>query len=98
MIVRIVQLSIIPSQVEAFTKLYTASMEIIRSSPGCLELSLLGDVVTPNCVTTLSKWKDLEALEAYRRSDFFRATWADAKRMFDEKARAYSYTVISTTN
>ncbi|MDA1028029.1 MAG: antibiotic biosynthesis monooxygenase [Bacteroidetes bacterium] len=98
MIVRIVQLTIAPSQTEAFTTLYLASMERIQSSAGCLELTLLRDVTDPNCVTTLSKWTDLEALEAYRHSEFFRSTWAEAKQMFSEKAKAFSYSIVSKTN
>jgi quinol monooxygenase YgiN len=98
MIVRVVHLTILPSKINAFVDLYTKSMAQIRSTPGCLDLSLLRDVSDPNRVTTLSKWKDLDALEAYRASNFFRSTWTSAKTMFADEAEAYSYTVISTTN
>lgn len=98
MIVRIVHLSILPAQTEAFTALYLASMERIRSSAGCLELTLLKDVTDPNRVTTLSKWTDLEALEAYRYSEFFRSTWAEARQMFSENAKAFSYSIVNKTN
>jgi quinol monooxygenase YgiN len=97
MIIRLVQLTISTSQIEQFLELFEASKERIRSSPGCLELTLLQDVQDPQRISTLSKWESEDALNAYRSTDFFRETWAASKAMFSDRAKAVSYRAISGT-
>ncbi|MBL7795100.1 MAG: antibiotic biosynthesis monooxygenase, partial [Saprospiraceae bacterium] len=41
-----------------------------------------------------SIWDDEAALERYRESELFQATWERTKALFAEKAEAWSVTVL----
>ena len=96
MIIRIVHLFIRPAEIDIFTSLFERSKSEIGASPGCLSLSLLQDVALPGHFSTLSSWETEDALNDYRSSEFFRKTWAETKPLFEDRASAHSYEMIST--
>jgi hypothetical protein len=50
----------------------------------------LKDQSSPNVYFTLSEWNQPQDLENYRHSEFFKNTWERTKRLFKEKAQAWS--------
>lgn len=92
MIVRIVKMSFQPEKVEEFLENFHASKADIRAFEGCEHLELLREKARPNVFFTYSFWRDEEALEAYRRSELFKRTWAKTKPLFDAKPEAWSLT------
>lgn len=92
MIKRIVLLTFQPDKVDAFLAIFRESKGRIRAFPGCRRLELLRCTRPDNVFFTYSFWEDEAALEAYRRSELFRATWSRAKPLFAAKPRAWSVT------
>jgi quinol monooxygenase YgiN len=90
MIIRIVKLSFAPEKTELFLDLFHSTKEKIRQVNGCLHLSLLNDIHTPNVYFTYSHWKDESYLEAYRKSELFNTIWAQTKILFNDKPEAWS--------
>ena len=97
MIIRIVQLTIRPDQLDTFLELFENIKFKIRASEGCRDLELLRDVRYPNIVSTLSKWDSEQDLNRYRESDLFKDSWSKTKPLFAARPSAMSYTVISET-
>ncbi len=58
--------------------------------PGCHAVELFQDKADPRIFFTISEWDDEAALNAYRNSDYFKATWAYMKQGFDDKPQAWS--------
>lgn len=79
---------------DAFLDLFARTADRIRATPGCRRLDLWQDADDPTRVATHSHWDDAEALDAYRQSDLFRATWAETKTYFAARASAQSFTRI----
>jgi len=77
-------------KVDAFLTIFGASKHNIRAFPGCRHLELLRDLDQPAVFVTYSHWDGPEALEAYRRSELFRTTWAATKQLFADKPTAFS--------
>lgn len=73
-----------------FRAVFQASAPVIRTFEGCLEVNAFNDIAQPNVYFTISKWATEEALNAYRNSDFFNATWAKTKVLFESRAEAWS--------
>ncbi len=90
MLTRIVRMTFRPDELDTFEAIFTASKAQIRAFPGCQHVELLYDIDMPNVRVTYSLWDSPGALENYRKSDFFRATWAKTKVLFSEKAMAFS--------
>ena len=80
-----------PEAVDTFIGVFDESAPRIRAFPGCLHLELWQDVSYPNILTTLSHWKDDAALEKYRSSQLFKATWARTKPLFAARPEAFSH-------
>jgi quinol monooxygenase YgiN len=97
MIKRIVIMEVRPGQEDTFFNTFEEVKKQIRSQPGCLSLEVLQghhhDHVT---LCTISLWKDVPALEDYRRSTLFKQTWATVKPLFAGKAQAWTLTPIET--
>ena len=74
--------------------IFEESKEKIRAFDGNLHLELLRDVVQPNVLFTLSFWEDGAALDLYRKSELFRATWARTKALFADKPAAWTTEVV----
>ncbi len=93
MIRRIVHMTFQPDKLDLFLGIFESSREAIRSFPGCHELTLLQATDDPCGMVTYSLWDDEAALNAYRQSDLFKATWAKTKVLFADKPRARSYLI-----
>ena len=82
MLLRTVRLTLRPDAVAAFHALFAATRPRIAAAPGCHSLDLWQDARYANILTTVSLWDGPEALDAYRRSDLFRETWARTTPLF----------------
>lgn len=90
MIVRIVQMTFRPEEVENFQALFRERKERIRHFEGCTHLELWQDAHNPNIFFTYSNWESETYLDHYRFSDFFKDTWSKTKALFAEKPNAWS--------
>ncbi len=90
MIVRLVQMTFKPENIDAFRKLFAEREQLIRNSEGCRRLELWQDKNRENIFFTYSIWENEAALEAYRSSVLFRDTWAMTKVLFDAKPEAWT--------
>lgn len=96
MILRIVRISFRKEEVETFKQIFEESKERIAASDGCFEVNLYQDVNHSNVFFTHSLWESEQALNNYRHSDFFKATWAKTKLLFNEKPLAWSLQKCAT--
>jgi len=96
MLVRTVRMTFHPDAVPDFLALFEATAPRIRAASGCRHLELWEDARYPNVLSTYSLWTGEDALEAYRRSDLFRETWAETKRWFAAAPVAQSQRVRVT--
>jgi quinol monooxygenase YgiN len=94
MIHRIVKLTFQPDKIADFMLVFEQSKAAIRAFDGCISMALARDTTHQNVLFTLSYWDSAEALEQYRHSALFTATWAKTKVLFAEKAQAWSVEVI----
>jgi quinol monooxygenase YgiN len=90
MIIRIVKMEFKPEKTDEFLSIFNQSHDKIRSSKGCMNLSLVRDINDPGIFFTISHWESSEALDAYRKSNLFISTWSKTKILFKEKAQAWS--------
>lgn len=95
MIKRIVKMTFQPHAVQIFLNdVFAPTKDQIRAFPGCRYMELLRHLDNPTVLFTLSIWDDAKALEIYRQSDLFRATWTKTKALFAEKAEAWSVEIL----
>jgi (4S)-4-hydroxy-5-phosphonooxypentane-2,3-dione isomerase len=94
MIRRIVKLTFEASKLPQFLQVFEASKQAIRAFEGCVSMELLRDTSQENVLFTVSQWRSLHDLEAYRNSKLFKQTWAKTKVLFSDKAQAWSLEVI----
>ncbi|MBK9017107.1 MAG: antibiotic biosynthesis monooxygenase [Saprospiraceae bacterium] len=94
MVKRIVKLTFQEEFVPDFMVIFEESKDKIRAFDGNLHLELLRDLAQPNVLFTLSFWEDESALEGYRQSELFKATWAKTKALFAEKPDAWTVEVV----
>ena len=90
MLFRTVRMTFDPARVEDFLALFAEARPKIAAVPGCRHLELWRDARFPNVLTTFSHWDDDDALQAYRRSDLFRETWARTTPLFAAPPVAHS--------
>ncbi len=90
MLVRIVRMTFQEDKLSDFHTIFDGSKHQIRAFPGNRFLQLLSDPDHPNVRMTYSLWDSAEALDAYRKSELFRTTWAATKVLFAERAIAFS--------
>jgi hypothetical protein len=90
MVKRIVKLTFQPALVPQFLAIYEESLPKIRAFEGNLHVELLRSTAQPNVLFTLSHWQSEEALENYRRSGLFEATWARTKVLFADRPEAWT--------
>ena len=88
MVVRIVSLKCKPEGVDAFRLLLRQAFSRVRNVPGCLSLQIVGDVADPASYYTISAWRDVDALEAYRAGPVFAKVWPRVKAFLREPAWA----------
>jgi quinol monooxygenase YgiN len=94
MILRIVKLTFQPELVPQFMEVFEASKDAIRAFEGCRDMRLMGNPAQSNLLFTVSEWQSEAALEVYRNSDLFKATWAKTKVLFADKPEAWSLSTI----
>lgn len=90
-LLRTVRMTFRPDAVPAFLALFGRTRGAIASQPGCRHLALWRDPRYPNVLTTVSLWDGEAALDAYRGTDLFRATWAETKAWFAAPPVALSH-------
>lgn len=90
MITRIVKMTFKAEHIDDFTSLFEDRKKLIRHFPGCLHLELWQDEHHPEIFFTYSHWETESDLEHYRFSPFFKETWTLTKKLFAQKAEAYS--------
>jgi len=90
MLKRIVKLTFKPEKTTEFMDNFPQRKEKILAMPGCHSVELFRDISDNRIFFTISEWDDEAALNAYRNSDFFRATWSHVKQGFDDKPQAWS--------
>ena len=95
MIKRIVKMTFQPEAVDLFVRqVFDPSKDKIRAFPGCRHMELLQSTRDHRVLFTLSYWDSEDALEQYRQSTLFKATWVKTKALFAEKAEAWSVNVL----
>jgi heme-degrading monooxygenase HmoA len=90
MIIRIVKMTFIPEQVDAFKALFEDVKHKIINMPGCQHLELWKDINSDHVLYTYSIWNSEADLNHYRDSELFINTWKNTKIKFSEKAQAWS--------
>lgn len=96
MLLRTVRMTFRPDRLDAFLALFREARPRIAAAPGCRHLELWQDARFPNVLTTYSHWDNADALEAYRRSDLFRTTWAQTTPLFAAAPVAHSQSRVET--
>lgn len=79
-----------PENIPAFLETFEKQKEHIRNFEGCNFLELYRDKNNTNQFFTYSYWSDENALENYRKSDFFQEVWGETKALFNQKPEAWS--------
>ena len=92
MIVRLVKLEIKVQHIEDFRQLTENEKTGILNFKGCSHLEIFQDTSNPHLFFTLSHWDSQDALDQYRKSDFFRGNWEKVKQWFSHKPEAWSLT------
>jgi quinol monooxygenase YgiN len=90
MITRIVRMVFKEDNRDDFLRIFNNASDQIRAFDGCEHLELHRDHHDPNVFYTKSLWLSQEHLDIYRGSDLFKQTWAQTKRLFDDKPMAFS--------
>jgi quinol monooxygenase YgiN len=91
MLIRIVDMEFKPENRETFLAVFEEAKSKISAFAGCLHVELLEDLSNPNRMLTYSHWESSDALENYRSSELFSATWAQTKILFSRKPSAHSF-------
>lgn len=94
MITRIVKMQFKASEIDAFKQIFAQSKDKILATDGCEAVKLVQDNTNPCIMMTISKWRDEDALNAYRKSELFGSIWPKTKILFDAKPEAWSLTEI----
>ncbi|MFK8105300.1 MAG: putative quinol monooxygenase [Saprospiraceae bacterium] len=95
MIKRIVKLSFQPEKIADFLTVFEQSKKNISNFDGCHHLELFRCTAPNNLFFTYSFWENEAALNAYRHSEFFQATWRKTKVLFNDRPEAWSVEVAS---
>jgi len=90
MIKRIVRMTFKPAELAGFFAMFERKKKAIRNFDGCHYLEVFQDKAQSNIVFTYSFWTDEAALNKYRHSELFKATWAETKAKFAEKPLAHT--------
>ena len=90
MLTRIVKLEIQANAVEEFLQLFKNSKATILASEGCFKVELLSDLNNKCLFFTYSLWENEEALNNYRKSEFFGKIWPKTKSILATKPSAWS--------
>ena len=89
-IIRLVKLTFKKEFLKDFLQELEQRKKRIRNFEGCQFLEIWQDKHQPEVVFTHSHWSSEAALDAYRKSSFFKETWTFTKSGFDKKAEAWT--------
>ncbi len=78
------------TKIDNFKDLAMTIKDRIRNFPGCEHLDLLQDNSESNIFFSYSYWQSEDALNEYRKSDFFRQTWSKTRQWFSAKPEAWT--------
>ena len=90
MFTRIVKMYFKSKNIVEFVQHFDSIKEKIRNQPGCRSVILYQDKSDPNIFFTYSIWENESDLETYRKSEFFKGVWQQAKQFFEKKPEAWS--------
>ena len=90
MIVRVVKMTFRPEEVVSFQELFEGWRHRIIAFPGCRHLQLLHALEDPRVFFTYSVWDGPADLDAYRTSEVFARVWPVVKKLFAERADAWT--------
>ena len=90
MLVRIVKLTFKKENIVDFLQIFEGHREGIKGFKGFASIELLQEKSNPQIFFTHSLWKDEEALENYRKSEYFGDIWSRTKLLFADKPEAWS--------
>jgi len=93
-LIRIVKMHFQADKVADFLQVFERVQHKIQNFEGCLHLSLYQEANQPEIIFTYSIWTNEKALNQYRHSDFFQATWKQTKALFAGKPAAWSLVMI----
>ncbi|MCB9447834.1 MAG: antibiotic biosynthesis monooxygenase [Flavobacteriales bacterium] len=96
MLTRLVKMTFRSEACAEFERIFETASPQIRAFEGCRSVELLRDMEAGNIYFTRSTWKSDAALQAYRNSELFAATWAKTKVLFEEKAEAWSMESVAS--
>ena len=77
-------------KIDDFQDRFHSIKENIINFEGCQLLELYQDKSDPNVFFTYSYWDSQGDLDLYRKSSFFKEVWTNTRKMFTEKAEAWS--------
>lgn len=86
-----VKMTIEESRSKNFKKFTDSIADSIKEFEGCMHLKILQEIHKDNIFFSYSIWKTEKNLNAYRSSEFFKATWSKAKTFFCMPAEAWSF-------
>lgn len=95
MIHRIVRMVFKPEYSEEFNEYVKTIVEKIASSEGCSKVEILRDKDDSNVFFTCSFWRNENDLLNYKNSELFKNVWYKTKRMFAQRALAWSTELVS---
>ena len=93
-ILRVVDMVFRANEREAFLALFAEHQQAIASRPGCGGVVLVErDLESTHEAgfSTVSRWRSVEDLDAYRGSELFGIVWPATKRLFARPPHATSY-------
>jgi len=96
MFVRIVKMDFHPNKIADFKEIFKTHKLKIRAFTGCQFLELYQDRNQPNIFFTYSYWDNEQSLENYRKSDLFVEVWSKTKKIFQNKAQAWSVNKVTS--
>ena len=95
MIHRIVKMKFKPEFSDEFSDFIPSMVNKIASFEGCSKVEILRDVKNENIFFTCSYWNSESDIENYKYSELFKDVWAKTKKMFAEKAQAWSTILVT---
>lgn len=90
MITRFVKLTFKDENIHEFLNIWNESRAKIAAFEGCQFVEMHQARVPNNVCFTHSVWESEDALNKYRHSELFGATWKRTKLLFDDKPEAWS--------
>ncbi len=88
--IRIVKMVFRPDEVDSFLAIFESVKDKIAGFEGCDGVELLRDKHNSNVMFTYSYWDSEKNLDKYRYSELFADTWQKTKKLFLQKAEAWS--------